>query len=305
MQPEPSEIPIAPVWQSMLDRFMEMAVFESGLADNTLEAYNSDLTSYLAFLTSTGIVEPDDVKRQHILDYLITQRREGLSARSAARRLCAIRRFHRFLHEECLASTNPVTELDSPRQTWHLPDILSQTHMERMLAMPDTTTPEGIRDAAILELFYSCGLRISELANLPLRDVSLEEGAVRVRGKGSKVRLAPLGSQAANRLCAWLDVRTQGKVLDETLFLSKRGRRMGRTSIWRVVKRYAQAANLPQNVTPHMLRHSFATHLVDNGADLRAVQEMLGHADIATTQIYTHVSADRLQRAHKDFHPRG
>jgi integrase/recombinase XerD len=147
-------------------------------------------------------------------------------------------------------------------------------------------------------------LRISELARLPLRDVSLEEGAVRVRGKGSKVRLVPLGSRALEKVRTWNVVRGAGKVLDDTLFVGIRGKRMSRTGVWQIVKRYARAANIRQNVTPHTLRHSFATHLLDNGADLRAVQEMLGHSDIATTQIYTHVSSDRLSKAHRSFHPR-
>jgi integrase/recombinase XerD len=170
--------------------------------------------------------------------------------------------------------------------------------------MPDTSKLEGIRDAAILELFYACGLRISELAALPLRDLSFDEGAVRVRGKGSKVRLVPLGARAMVRIRAWVLARAEAKAIDDTLFVGPRGRRMTRGSVWSVVKRYARAANVTQNVTPHMLRHTFATHLLDNGADLRAVQEMLGHTDIATTQIYTHVSTERLSKAHRTFHPR-
>ncbi|MBM3289246.1 MAG: hypothetical protein FJY92_03765, partial [Candidatus Hydrogenedentes bacterium] len=162
----------------------------------------------------------------------------------------------------------------------------------------------GLRDAAVLELFYSCGLRVSELAGLPLRAVSLEEGAVRVKGKGAKVRIVPLGARAMARIRAWLEVRADGRALEDALFVGARGRRMPRASVWAVVKRYARAANVAQNVTPHMLRHSFATHLLDRGADLRAVQEMLGHADISTTQIYTHVSTDRLGKAHRAFHPR-
>jgi integrase/recombinase XerD len=240
-----------------------------------------------------------------VLDHLIALRKEErLTARSAARHLSAIRRFHAFLRGERITNTDPTEGFDAPRLTRALPHVLSSIEIERMLNMPDQSKPEGVRDAAILELFYSCGLRISELAKLPLRDVSLEEGAVRVRGKGSKVRLVPLGTRAIEKVCAWVGVRNSGKMLDDTLFLGSRGNRMSRTSVWQVVKRYARAANIRQNVTPHMLRHSFATHLLDNGADLRAVQEMLGHSDIATTQIYTHVSADRLSKAHRAFHPR-
>jgi len=296
-----SESHLAP----LLDQFMEVAVFEAGLAEATLAAYAADIGAYLHYLESIGVTDLETVTREQVLDHLIALRKEvKLSARSAARHLSAIRRFHAFLRSEQVTVSDPTEGFDAPRLTRALPHVLSSGDVERMLTLPDLSQREGVRDAAILELFYSCGLRISELAKLPLREVSLEEGAVRVRGKGAKVRLVPLGSRATERIGQWVTVRNAGKVVDDTLFLSARGKRMSRTSVWQVVKRYARAANIPQNVTPHMLRHSFATHLLDNGADLRAVQEMLGHADIATTQIYTHVSADRLSRAHRTFHPR-
>ncbi len=288
----------------LLDQYMEAAVFEAGLSDKTLSAYGADLDRYLTGLEENGIASPDDILREDVMDHLIVLREQGLSARSAARHFSAIRGFHRFLCEERIAEKDPTDGFNSPRLIQALPHVLSGEEVERLLAAPDSNAKHGVRDAAILELFYSCGLRISELANLPLRDVSLEEATVRVHGKGAKVRLVPLGQRAIERLQVWLPVRAAGKVLDETLFLSSRGRRMSRTAVWQVVKRHARAANIQQNVTPHMLRHSFATHLLDNGADLRAVQEMLGHANIATTQLYTHVSVERLTRAHKDFHPR-
>ena len=199
---------------------------------------------------------------------------------------------------------NPTEDFDSPRIVKSLPHVLSADEVERLIGSPDLSEERGVRDAAILELFYSCGLRISELAQLPLRDVSLEESSLRVRGKGAKVRIVPLGERTAERIRAWLGLRPRWKAKRPTLFLSTRGNAMNRTSVWQVVKIAARAANIRQTVTPHMLRHSFATHLLDNGADLRAVQEMLGHADIATTQIYTHVSTDRLTKAHRAFHPR-
>jgi integrase/recombinase XerD len=288
----------------LLDQFLEASVFESGLADKSLDAYAGDLEAYTAYLEQNGVTEPGQATRDHVLGHLIALRKSGLSARSAARHLSAIRRFHRFLRDERLADRDPSEGMDSPRLIRALPHVLSALEVERLLDAPDLTRKQGLRDAAILELFYACGLRISELANLPLREVELEESMVRVRGKGSKMRIVPLGRRAIERIQAYLPVRAEGKVLDDTLFLSTRGRRMSRTSVWQVVKRAAQAANIQQNVTPHMLRHSFATHLLDHGADLRAVQEMLGHADVTTTQIYTHVSVDRLSRAHKDFHPR-
>lgn len=290
--------------RTLLDQYMESAVFEAGLADRTLSAYAADLDRYIARLEDSGCASWEDVLREDVIDHVIALYEAGLSARSIARHLSAIRNFHRFLCTERVTEKNPTDGLDSPQMVRGLPHVLSYEEVERLLAAPGPAARHGVRDAAILELFYSCGLRISELAGLPLQDVSLEEAAVRVRGKGAKVRLVPLGRRAIERIQAWLPVRAQGKVRDDTLFLSSRGKRMSRMDVWRVVKRLARAANIPQNVTPHVLRHSFATHLLDNGADLRAVQEMLGHANIVTTQIYTHVTMDRLTRAHKDFHPR-
>lgn len=304
MSSEPQNIGVPPRFSPFLDRFIEAAVFECGLAEKTLSAYAADIRAYLAHLEEAGVQDVVKVRREHILDHLIALRKRGLSSRSTARHLCAIRRFHRFLRDETVTEDDPAEDFDSLPSSRTLPHILSQAQVDWMLSMPDLSTTRGIRDAAILELFYSCGLRASELANLPLRDVSLEEGAVRVRGKGAKVRLIPLGWRAIDRVRHWIGVRAACRVRDEALFLSARGRRMSRTSVWQVVKRYARAANLPLNVTPHMLRHSFATHLLDHGADLRSVQEMLGHADIATTQIYTHVSSERLRQAHKEAHPR-
>lgn len=290
--------------QPLLDRYMEVAVFESGLSDKTLAAYAGDIRRYLAFLEEQGIAAPDEILREDILDHLIALQSAGLCTRSVTRHLSAIRRFHRFLSGEGFAQHDPAEAFDSPRLVRALPHYLSREEIERLLAAPESAAENGVRDAAILELFYSCGLRISELAHLPLRDLSLEESTVRVRGKGMKVRMVPLGERAIARLGAWLRLRGELDARDNTVFLSNQGRRMSRTSVWQVVKRYARATNIGQNVTPHMLRHSFATHLLDHGADLRAVQEMLGHADISTTQIYTHVSVERLSKAHKAFHPR-
>lgn len=291
--------------ENLLESYIEASVFESGLSEKTLYAYASDIRKYLAHLDEKQISNANDVLREDILDHLIALRNEGLSARSAARNLSSIRGFHLFLCQEHVTESNPTEGIDSPRIAQSLPHVLSHIEIEFLLTGPDIRTNEGIRDSAILELFYSCGLRISELANIPLRNISLNESSIRVHGKGSKVRLVPLGSRAIERIHLWLNLRGSLKVKDDALFLSLRGgKRMSRTSVWRVVKRYARAANIQQNVTPHMLRHSFATHLVDNGADLRSVQEMLGHSDIATTQIYTHVSSERLQRSHRNFHPR-
>lgn len=292
-------------FETMLDRFLQSAVFERGLSEKTLAAYSADLHRYFQFLAAQGVTSLDGIPRELILEHLIGLRAAGLSARSAGRHLSAIRRFHAFLREEQLAQSDPASDFDTPRLTRRLPRDLPPSQVEQLIAAADTATPQGARDAAMLELFYACGLRISELINLRMRDVALEESAVRVRGKGSKTRLIPLGEAAIKRVRAWMNARQEKPVKDDTLFLTRRGRRMSRTTAWGIVKKYARLANLPGNVKPHMLRHSFATHLLDNGADLRAVQEMLGHADISTTQIYTHVSVERLTKAHKTFHPRG
>ena len=293
-------------WGVLLDKFLASVVFEDGLSEKTVSAYAADLRAWTAQLDESGIGAPAEVLREDVLDHLMQLGERGLGPRSITRHLSALRRFHRFLVDDGIAQNDPVETFDSPRLLRALPHWLTNEEVDRLLAAPDPAEPSGARDAAILELFYSCGLRISELAGLPLRDVALEESQLRVRGKGAKTRIVPMGRGAVAKTVAWLEVRREWKPRDATLFVTeRRGRRMSRTTVWQVVKRWALAANIAQNVTPHMLRHSFATHLLDHGADLRAVQELLGHADIGTTQIYTHVSVERLTRAHKEFHPRG
>ena len=287
-----------------LDRYLHASVFESGLADSTLKAYSSDLTRYLRRLIEQGTVDPADILREDVLDHLIALRKEGLNGRSISRHLSTIRKFHQYLAVERVIQRDPTEDFDSPRILQKLPHVLSSMEVEALLDAPDPATEKGVRDRAMLELFYSCGLRISELATLPMRNVLLDEAALRVRGKGSKVRLIPLGAVLTEKLQAWYVIRAGWNPRDNTVFVSSKGKAMCRTTVWQVVKQAARDANIRQNVTPHMLRHSFATHLLDNGADLRSVQEMLGHSDIVTTQIYTHVSQERLSSAHQQFHPR-
>lgn len=290
--------------QQSFDKFIESVVFESGLSDKTLSAYAADIQSYLADLADRGIEHPKDILFEDVLDHLSMLQDNGMSTRSIARHSSAIRRFHRFLVQDGICAVNVTDLAEAPQLIKKLPRCLSVNEVDRLIKAPDDTTDVGIRDAAILELFYACGLRISELAQLPLKYVDLEEGMIRICGKGSKYRLAPIGREAHRKLVAWLHRRPKWARRDDALFIGRSGKRLSRTTVWRLVKRYALKANIPHAITPHMLRHSFATHLLDNGADLRAVQEMLGHADIGTTQIYTHVSLERISQAHKRYHPR-
>ena len=287
-----------------LDRFLEGTVFESGLAEATLAAYAEDLGRYLRYLEERGVDGLEAVTRDIVLDHLITLRREGLSARSTARHLSAIRCFHRFLRDENFVDHDPTAALDTPRISRRLPVVLSKGEVDRLVTVPDRSTAFGARDAAILELVYSCGLRISEAGGLRLKHLSLDEACVRVRGKGGKVRIVPLGARAHARMQEWLEWRTAFNPPRDWVFVSRTGGRLSRGRLWRIVKHYAREAGLSQKVSPHVLRHSFATHLLDGEADLRVVQELLGHSDISVTQIYTHVSTDRLGRAHRQFHPR-
>jgi len=287
------------------DRFMESAVFESGLSERTLSAYAADIRLYLRFLEEAGVKAAAEIRLEEVVDHFSRLRESGLSSRSLARHLSAIRRFHSFLTEEGHCAANVTAMIDTPRLLRRLPRCLSSEEVERILRMPDIQTVAGVRDVALLELFYACGLRISELAALPVKHVQMEESSVRIYGKGAKYRMVPLGRAALEKLSAWLPLRAQWARRDDALFIGATGRRLSRSTIWRLVRRYAAAAAISQRVAPHMLRHSFATHLLDHGADLRAVQEMLGHADIGTTQIYMHVSAERLSHAHKKYHPRG
>ncbi len=288
----------------MFDRFMESAVFEAGLSEQTLAAYAADIRRYLDAIEEQGLCAPGEIVFEDVVDHLSQLNAAGMSSRSIARHLSAIRRFHRFLVDEGLCETDITEMAEAPHLLRKLPRCLSTDEIERLLNAPDTATAEGVRDAAMLEMFYACGLRISELSKIPIKYVNLEESVIRVLGKGAKFRLVPLGRRAIAKLEAWLPLRMKWARRDDALFIGESGKRLARVTLWRMVKRYARQANIAQNVTPHSLRHSFATHLLDNGADLRAVQEMLGHADIGTTQIYTHVSAERLSNAHKAFHPR-
>jgi integrase/recombinase XerD len=289
-----------------LDSFLEHLVVERGLAQNSLEAYRRDLSRYLGHLTARGQAVTA-LDRTEVPRYLLALREAGLSPRSVARHLSAIRQFHRFLIRDGRAAEDPTAHVDSPRPWHRLPTVLSIQEVDRLLAAEVPATPQGLRDQAMLELMYASGLRVSELVGLKLGDVDLGVGVVRALGKGNKERLVPFGDTAAMRLRAYqADGRPRLEKARPSpfLFLGRHGGGLTRQAFWQLIKRQAAAAGIRKPVTPHTLRHSFATHLLERGADLRAVQLMLGHADIGTTQIYTHVSRARLKAIYDKHHPR-
>lgn len=288
------------------DLFLVHIKVERNLAKNTVESYSRDLTRLLNFLGARGRTSADAVNAEDLLDYLLDMLDSGLSARSRARALVAIRGMFRFLVEDRYLERDPTEFLDAPRLARRLPTVLGESAIDRLLAAPPRGTPRGLRDSAMIELLYATGVRVSELVGLSVPEVNLSAGFVRVTGKGNKQRLVPLGDIARERVDEYLSQARPTFVRnpdERGLFLTGRGRPMTRQGFWKLLKRYARAAGLP-DVSPHKLRHSFATHLIERGADLRAVQAMLGHADITTTQIYTHVSRARLVELYNDHHPR-
>ncbi len=291
-----------------LDLFLNYLTVERGLARNTLDAYGRDLARYLDFLEKTGTASPESVSPPLILRYLAQLRDDGLAPRSRARALVALRMFHKFLLAEGYASRNPTTLVEAPKSLSGLPHTLSPAEVERLLAVPLGDGSLDVRDRAMLEVLYATGLRVSELVGLKLTDLQLDVGYLTAFGKRSKQRIVPLGDAAIEQLRSYL---VCGRPLLErgaaggVLFLNRSGQGLTRQGFWKIIKRRARQAGIGKKITPHTLRHSFATHLLENGADLRAVQTMLGHADISTTQIYTHVTRDRLRRLHEQHHPRG
>jgi integrase/recombinase XerD len=289
----------------LLKSFLNYLAVEKGLSRNTLESYERDLRKYFSFLDDK---EPGEITQQDVLGFLSMLSREGMAAPSQARSLSAVRGFHRYLLTDGLSSSDPTANIDTPHGWTRLPKTLSSGEVESLLSQPDLADPLGIRDKAMLEVLYAAGLRVSELVGLRLQDINLERGYVVVVGKGSKERAVPLGEVAAVRVREYLD-RARPLLIKEagsdSVFISLRKRQITRQMFWERIKHYVRKAGITRNVSPHTLRHSFATHLLDNGADLRSVQAMLGHSDISTTQIYTHVSRERLKKIHEKYHPRG
>lgn len=289
----------------LLKSFLNYLAVEKGLSRNTLESYERDLRKYFRYLETK---EPGEIEQHDVLEFLSKLAREGMAVPSQARCLSAVRGFHRYLLTDDLSSGDPTVNIDTPHGWTRLPKTLSSSEVESLLDQPDLSAPLGMRDKAMLEVIYAAGLRVSELVGLRLQDINLERGYVVVVGKGSKERAVPLGEAAAVRLKDYLDrarpLLIKGAASD-SVFISSRKRQITRQMFWERIKLYVRKAGISRNVSPHTLRHSFATHLLDNGADLRSVQAMLGHSDISTTQIYTHVSRERLKRIHEKHHPRG
>lgn len=290
-----------------LEEFLYFLSAERGVARNTLAAYGRDLTRYLNFLSGQGITDLSHVKRGDINAFLLFERDRKLAASSVSRALAAIRVFHRFLWQEGKISEDVTSVLSSPHLWKRIPEVLTQDEVVRMLKVPNIKRVLGLRDRAILELMYATGVRVDEVSRVKLSDVNWEAGYVRIKGKGGKERVIPIGRAArelAQRYIRASRPRLNRRAETDALFLNKLGRPISRVSYWKLVKKYARQAHIKKLITPHTLRHSFATHLLEGGADLRVVQELLGHADIATTQIYTHIDRSRLKTVHEKYHPR-
>ena len=291
-----------------VDQYLNYLKIEKGLAPKTINAYAGDLDRFMAYLKQQAVAGLDSIDTPTILKYIIELRKAGRNARTRARHLVAIRGFFSYLTKSNIVINNPVKRVDLPKIGFKLPEVIDIRQVDELLNMPDRQRARGLRDAAMLELMYAAGLRVSELIHLEMTAVNLEAGFVRVLGKGSKERIVPIGRKAIDCIQDYLEqARPQllKALVSRYLFVARGNRPMTRQGFWKLFRRYALQAGLPRRTTPHSLRHSFASHLLEGGADLRAVQVMLGHVDIATTQIYTHVAQKRLIEIHQKYHPRG
>lgn len=284
-----------------VELFLDHLMLERGLARNSVEAYARDLTHHASFLRAQGICELKQVSEGHLLRYMGILRRQGLSSATIRRRCSALKRFYQFCLREGAVEGDPARTLQAPRPESSIPDTLSLEEVERLLAQPNPAARFGLRDRALLEVLYACGLRVSELVGLDRKDVNLRLAFLRCLGKGGRERVVPMGGPAVKALASYLETRRDD---EEALFLGPRGTRLTRVGVWKILRRHAVKCGLGERMRPHLLRHSFATHLLERGADLRSIQELLGHARITTTQVYTHVSADHLREIFRTCHPR-
>ncbi len=293
--------------RELIDLFLDYIKVERGLSANTVAAYHDDLNFYMDFLNSKGIDSLNRTSRNEVNSFMLDQKDRGISSNSIARRLAAIKSFYRFLSREKILQVDPTNLVDSPKLWKKIPDALSVNEVESLISAPSANNDQGLRDKAILETLYATGMRISEVSNLRLDDVNLEVGFLRCIGKGNKERVIPLGKKAISSIEKYLGssrARLLNKRESDFIFVSRLGKKLSRQSLWKMLQKYSKIAMIKKHIKPHILRHSFATHLLERGADLRSVQEMLGHANISTTQIYTHINKDRLKSIHRQFHPR-
>ncbi|HUU53686.1 MAG TPA: site-specific tyrosine recombinase XerD [Armatimonadota bacterium] len=292
---------LSAAFRDALQEFLDALVVERGLSPNTIAAYRRDVREHLLFVQGEGVESPAGVEESHLIVCLGRLRRKGAAPSTVMRKLSAIRSFYRHLAREEAIASDPSANLPSAQLRRRLPSVLSVEEVARIIDQPDASTARGLRDRAMLELVYAAGLRASELVGLSRGDINLDLGLVRCVGKGSKERIVPVGRPALEAVRAYLAARRDAA---PALFLGNKGRPLTRVAFWRIVQRCARGAGIRGRISPHTFRHSFATHMLDGGADLRAIQELLGHANIATTQIYTHVSTDRLREVYRAYHPR-
>ena len=288
-----------------IDSFLNALWLEFGLSDNTLSAYGSDLKQFDKWLEAKELF---NVEQQDINQFFVYRKQQGMSKRSVARILSSLKRFYGYLLREGLIQSDPCELIDAPRLAPTLPESLSENDVESLLQAPEIVSALGFRDRAMLELLYATGLRVSELVELNFQQVNFRQGCLRVVGKGEKERLVPVGEEAMDWLERYLNQARPmilGARQSDYLFVTNRGSSMTRQAFWHIIKRYAKQAGIDKHLSPHTLRHAFATHLLNHGADLRVVQLLLGHSDLSTTQIYTHIAQQRLKELHSQFHPRG
>jgi integrase/recombinase XerD len=292
----------------LIDEYMNYLLIEKGCSPHTIEAYSRDLGGFIVHIRAGGISRFQAVAPEVVLSYLAEQRARGLCSKSVNRKLAALRGFYKFLIREGRVEQNPLANVEMAKGWMHLPDVLSREEMDRLLAQPDLIGETALRDKAMLELLYATGVRVSELIGLTMNAINWQVGYLLVMGKGGKERIVPIGRCAYKCLQQYVE-NVRGRVLkqrqNDVVFLNKYGKGFTRQGFWKVVKKYAERAGLKKKIHPHTFRHSFATHLIEGGADIRSVQIMLGHADISTTQIYTHVTRERLKDVHRKYHPRG
>jgi integrase/recombinase XerD len=291
----------------LLDSFLTYLTVEKGLSKNTLESYGRDVRKFLLFLEEGQIKTIQEIKYENILDFLSHFKKQGFSDTTTVRTIVSIKQFFKYLLLEKIIKEDPTSQIRTPKMKKSIPGVISLEDVERVLASPNESTPEGIRDLAMLEVLYATGIRVSELIWLKLNDVNFEMGFVIVYGKGSKERIVPIGGQAQEKLRTYMELSRPLLLKSrdsKELFVTRRAKAMTRQGFWKLIKNYALKAGITKQISPHTMRHSFATHLLERGADLRTIQIMLGHSDISTTQIYTHVENERLKEIHKKYHPR-